>query len=58
MEADRKYLGSLPPDRLLHTFRISAGIPISAQPLGGWEAPDCELHGHYAVWSLPCPPVR
>ena len=48
MEADRHYLRSLPPDRLLHTFRITAGIASSAQPLGGWEAPDVELRGHYA----------
>jgi len=48
MEADRQYLQSLPPDRLLHTFRVTAGIPSSAQPLGGWEAPDVELRGHYA----------
>src|SRR5215467_12460847 len=48
MEADRRYLNSLPPDRLLHTFRLNAGLPTSAQPLGGWEAPDCELRGHYA----------
>jgi len=48
LEADRKFLHSLPPDRLLHTFRLNAGIPSSAQPLGGWEAPDCELRGHYA----------
>jgi len=48
MEADRKYLHSLPPDRLLHTFRINAKIASSADPLGGWEAPDCELRGHYA----------
>ena len=48
MEANRKFLHSLPTDRLLHTFRINAGIPSSAQPLGGWEAPDCELRGHYA----------
>jgi uncharacterized protein len=48
MEADRQYLRSLPPDRLLHTFRINAGIASPAQPLGGWEAPDCELRGHYA----------
>jgi len=48
MEADRQYLHSLPADRLLHTFRTTAGIPTSAQPLGGWEAPDCELRGHYA----------
>jgi len=45
MEADRQYLHSLPPDRLLHTFRINAGFPSSAQALGGWEAPDCELRG-------------
>jgi uncharacterized protein len=48
MEADQGYLRSLPTDRLLHTFRINAGLPSSAQPLGGWEAPDCELRGHYA----------
>ncbi len=48
MEADRQYLRSLPPDRLLHSFRITAGIPSPAQPLGGWESPDCELRGHYA----------
>jgi DUF1680 family protein len=48
MEADRQYLHSLPPERLLHTFRINAGISSSAQPLGGWEAPDCEVRGHYA----------
>src|SRR5213082_1922201 len=48
MEADRQYLRSLPPDRLLRTFRINAGLPSTAQPLGGWEAPDCELRGHYA----------
>ncbi len=48
MEADRRYLHSLPPDRLLHTFRINAGIPSSAEPMGGWESPDCELRGHYA----------
>ena len=48
MEADRRYLQSLPLDRLLHTFRINAGLVSSAQPLGGWEAPDCELRGHYA----------
>ena len=47
MEADRQYLHSLPPDRLLHTFRITAGIPTSSQPLGGWEAPDCELRGQH-----------
>ena len=43
MEANRRYLLSLPPDRLLHTFRLNAGLPSSAEPLGGWEKPDCEV---------------
>jgi len=48
METDRQYLRSLDPDRLLHTFRLNAGLTSTAPPLGGWEAPDCELRGHYA----------
>jgi hypothetical protein len=48
MEADRQFLHSLPADRLLHTFRLNAGFSSSAEPLGGWEKPDCELRGHYA----------
>ena len=47
MEANRRYLMSLPADRLLHTFRVNAGLPSSAEPLGGWEKPDCELRGHF-----------
>jgi len=35
------------PDRLLQVFRVNAGIPTDATPLGGWEAPDCELRGHF-----------
>ena len=46
-EANRKYLKTLPPDRLLHTFRLTAGLPSSAEPLGEWEKPDCELRGHF-----------
>ena len=46
-EANRRYLKSLPPDRLLHTFRLTAGLPTSAEPLGDWEKPDCELRGHF-----------
>jgi DUF1680 family protein len=41
------YLRRLDPDRLLHVFRINAGLPSSARPLGGWEAPQCELRGHF-----------
>jgi len=47
LEADRRYLHLLRSDRLLHTFRLNAGIPSSAEPLGGWEKPDCELRGHF-----------
>ncbi len=47
-EANRRYLKTLPPDRLLHTFRLTAGLPSSAEPLGDWEKPDCELRGHFA----------
>ena len=46
MELDHKYLLSLDPDRLLHNFRVKAGLPSSAKPLGGWEEPKCELRGH------------
>lgn len=45
---NQKYLLSLQPDRLLHTFRLTAGLPTTAEPLGGWEKPDCELRGHFA----------
>lgn len=47
MELDRKYLLSLEVDRLLHTFRVNAGLPSSATPLGGWEEPKGELRGHF-----------
>jgi uncharacterized protein len=47
LEQNRKYLLSLDVDRLVHNFRINAGLSSKAQPLGGWEAPDCELRGHF-----------
>jgi DUF1680 family protein len=46
MLRDQKYLLQLDADRLLHNFRVNAGLPSSAKPLGGWEAPDVELRGH------------
>jgi DUF1680 family protein len=45
--ANSRYLLSLPQDRLLRSFRVNAGLPSSAEPLGGWEKPDCELRGHF-----------
>jgi hypothetical protein len=43
---DQQFLLSQDPDRLLHNFRVTAGLPSAAKPLGGWEAPDVELRGH------------
>lgn len=48
MARDQAYLLELDPDRLLHAFRLTAGLPTRAAPLGGWEAPDVELRGHTA----------
>jgi len=48
MEINRRYLHSIPNDRLMHTFHLTAGLPTTAEPLGGWEAIDCELRGHFA----------
>lgn len=65
LELNRKFLLAQDPDRLLHMFRLTAGLPSTAEPLGGWEAPDNELRGHYtghylsacalASASLPAP---
>lgn len=46
-EASRRFMLSLDPDRLLHMFRVTAGLPSSAEPLGGWEQPVNELRGHF-----------
>ena len=49
LDAQRRGAASLlrlDPERLLHTFRLNAGLPSSAKPYGGWEAPGVELRGH------------
>jgi uncharacterized protein len=46
-ELDGAYLLSLDTERLVRNFRINAGLPTQAEPLGGWEAPDGELRGHF-----------
>ncbi len=47
---DEKYLLSLEPDRLLHNFRINAGLEPKAPVYGGWESvqmwADIRAHGH------------
>jgi DUF1680 family protein len=45
-ERDHGLLLSMDADRLLHTFKVNAGLPSDARPLGGWEKPDVELRGH------------
>jgi DUF1680 family protein len=47
LEINRRFLMAQDSDRLLHMFRVTAGLPSSAAPLGGWEAPDNELRGHF-----------
>jgi uncharacterized protein len=44
---NRAYLMRLANDRLLHNFRLTAGLPSNAEPLGGWETPKTELRGHF-----------
>ena len=56
-EWNRGYMSRLPADRLIHNFRLTAGLPSTAEPLGGWEeyvdpkAPrqgqTGELRGHF-----------
>lgn len=53
MRRDSAWLMSLHPDRLLHSFRTTAGVPagkeggyMTVRKLGGWESLDCELRGH------------
>jgi len=58
-EWNRGYMNRLAADRLLHNFRLNAGLDSKAEPLGGWEvyvAPtpgqprrnsEGELRGHF-----------
>lgn len=43
-QADAKYLLTVDPDRLLHSFRVNSGLPPKAPIYGGWE--DSGLAGH------------
>jgi hypothetical protein len=46
MDRDLKYILILDNDRLLHSFRLTAGLSSTAKPYGGWEKPDVEVRGH------------
>src|SRR5215207_10980305 len=47
---DAKYLLRLEPDRLLHNFRVNAGLRPKAPVYGGWESQEpwvaIRCHGH------------
>jgi DUF1680 family protein len=47
--ANRRYLLSLDPERLLHNFYLSAGLPVPKPVYGGWEAQGIAGHslGHW-----------
>jgi hypothetical protein len=51
-ERNRQFLASLDPERQLHTFRLTAGLPTTAKPLGGWEAPGHGGRGEFFGHSL------
>lgn len=42
-----RFLKSLDSDRLLHNFRVNAGLPSEVKPLDGWESPRVGLRGHF-----------
>ena len=53
MERESKWILSIDVDRLLHSFRNSAGVfsgkeggYFTIKKLGGWESLDCDLRGH------------
>ncbi|MER7792219.1 beta-L-arabinofuranosidase domain-containing protein [Streptomyces sp. NPDC097640] len=46
MRRTLSYLRFVDPERLLHTFRLNVGLPSTAEPCGGWEAPNVLLRGH------------
>ncbi|XP_031100479.1 uncharacterized protein LOC116004529 [Ipomoea triloba] len=46
-QTNLEYLLSLDVDRLVWSFRKTAGLESHGQPYGGWEAPHIELRGHF-----------
>lgn len=49
-QTNLEYLLMLDVDRLVWSFRKMAGLETPGEPYGGWEAPDCELRGHFVGW--------
>lgn len=47
-ELVKTYIVNFNVNRLMHSFKINAGIPSNAEPLGGWEDVASGLRGHFA----------
>ena len=48
MERNGKWLLEMDLKRLMHSWKVNAGIATNAKSLGGWETLDGELRGHTA----------
>jgi len=48
MDRNGNWLLSMDINRLMHSWRVNAGILTNAKSLGGWEALDSEVRGHTA----------
>ncbi|CAK9146746.1 unnamed protein product [Ilex paraguariensis] len=46
-QTNLEYLLLLDVDSLVWSFRKTADLPTPGNPYGGWEAPNCELRGHF-----------
>ncbi|GLU19378.1 hypothetical protein SLE2022_356330 [Rubroshorea leprosula] len=46
-QTNLQYLLMLDVERLVWSFRKTAGLPTPGDAYGGWEAPDVELRGHF-----------
>lgn len=46
-QTNLEYLLMLDVDRLIWSFRKTAGLPTPGNPYGGWEEPNTELRGHF-----------
>ncbi len=43
-----QYAAAYPVDRVLHNFRVTAGLPSSSSPPGGWDDATGNLRGHFS----------
>ncbi|CAA0805769.1 Putative glycosyl hydrolase of unknown function (DUF1680 [Striga hermonthica] len=46
-QTNLEYLLMLDVDRLVWSFRETAGLETRGEPYGGWESPSIELRGHF-----------